>query len=706
MKQTKAVQARKRVTIKSGVASAKRAFPRPAWHRFAVIGGCVVIFLIAFAAAAHDAIEKMVVERALSGAFGGDTTIANLRREDGLTILEGVSIQTATGSATFTADRVAYAVNGDTWDVRPTGLHVTIAVDRWSGDELNGAPSAAHILNIGHLEVHLTNAALSFVRSAGAAKLEVAGLNGTLDAAAHLTYDLHGNVIADTAYPFTANAVDDGQNIDQHWRAPALPVAPVSAIFGNSGLTFSEGEAHNVTFTSAGGLHGTFTLDAVRGSIEGHALHALTGNVTIVPDGLGSTGLDAVLDDGTPVAAVGEVHDGMDWGRIFGSGTRDLRALAHMFGLIARQPNLRWMNVETTAPGITFGQYAMTTKTVPHVIQLIAIDPKEPTLHFDTALSHDHVISTGERTSDLALRTHAVAGANGDYFDIGRTYEPQGLLIKSGTLYHGPTDHEAVIFDRTNKATFARFHLRASAVDGTRTYRVTLFNSWPTRDAVIITPDFGKMLPAAPGVTFAALRPLGGPHYRVLSLQPMTTATPVTWGIGFGSLTREPLPKPGDVIDLSYAIDPPVPGAVAGIGSGPLLLKDGAWYEDTHAPAPDERNVQWPVIAIGTMPDGTLMFAAVDGRHPERSIGMTRPEFGDLLRGYGMIDAMALDSGGSVTLVSRAPGNSTTTVRNTPSDFSEERYVTDALLVYSTAPLGTIVTTPRPHVEPTPGTVP
>ena len=71
-----------------------------------------------------------------------------------------------------------------------------------------------------------------------------------------------------------------------------------------------------------------------------------------------------------------------------------------------------------------------------------------------------------------------------------------------------------------------------------------------------------------------------------------------------------------------------------------------------------------------------------------------------------MIDAMALDSGGSVTLVSRAPGNGKITVRNVPSDFSEERYVTDALFVYSSAPLGTIVTTPRPHVEPTPLAVP
>ena len=222
----------------------------------------------------------------------------------------------------------------------------------------------------------------------------------------------------------------------------------------------------------------------------------------------------------------------------------------------------------------------------------------------------------------------------------------------------------------------------------------------------MITPDYGKMLPAAPGVTFAALQPLGGTRYRVLSLQPMTVAIPVTLGLGFSDHVAEPLPRPGDVVDVRYAIDPPVPGAFAGIGSGPLLLKDGEWYEDKHAPAPDERDVQWPVIAIGTMPDGTLMFAAVDGRHPERSIGMTRPEFGELLRGYGMIDAMALDSGGSVTLVSRAPGNAALTVRNVPSDFDAERYVTDALFVYSSGPLGTIVTAPRPHVEPTPLTVP
>jgi hypothetical protein len=81
---------------------------------------------------------------------------------------------------------------------------------------------------------------------------------------------------------------------------------------------------------------------------------------------------------------------------------------------------------------------------------------------------------------------------------------------------------------------------------------------------------------------------------------------------------------------------------------------------------------------------------------------MTRPEFGELLQRLGVTDAMALDSGGSVTLVARSPGAHDATLHNIPSDDSYERYISDALLVYSSAPAGTIVTTPLPRVEPTP----
>jgi exopolysaccharide biosynthesis protein len=669
--------------------------PRSRWQRIALIAGFAVLFLIALAAAAHDAIERTLLEHALARAFGGDVSIGQLRHTGDRVIVDGLHAQTAAGSVVVTANRYSYTVNGDSWDVTPDALHVTVSVDTFGGDQFAGAENAAHVLNLRRLVLHVKNASVSLVRGTGAAKVELAGIDGVLALFDRPAYALTGNVIAETgAYPFAAGSA--------HWTAAAVPLAGFTALLGDPDLRVQSGEAHAVSFTTAGGVRGAFTLADVRATLAGHPLHDLAGPVAVVPDGIGSRGLDAVLDDGTPVAAVGEVHDGLNWNHMLASGSRDLRAVVRMFALIARQPNHRWMNVDTTAPGITFGQYAMTIKTTPHVVQMIEVDPHEPTVRFDTALAADHIISKGERTSDLGIRTHAVAGANGDYFDIGRTYEPQGLLIERGRLLHGPTDHEAVVIDRNNNATFAIFHLHGSVIDGARRYPVTLYNSWPTRDVAIITPDYGALLPAAPGVTFLALEPLANGTYRVTSRHPMTSALPVTFGIGMSDAFA-PLPAIGDVVTLRYALDPPVPGAVAGIGSGPLILKDGAWYEDKRAPAPDERDVQWPVISIGTMPAGTYMFVAVDGRHPERSIGMTRPEFGELLKGFGTIDAMALDSGGSVTLVSRQPGNTAVTVRNVPSDFDAERYVSDALFVYSSAPLGTIVTAPLPHVEPTPG---
>ncbi|HEY5348433.1 MAG TPA: hypothetical protein VIJ64_01840, partial [Candidatus Lustribacter sp.] len=258
----------------------RRTFPRPALRRVALIAGFAVLFLVAFAAAAHDTIERIVLERALGGAFGGNAAIATLRHADGLTVIEGVRLQTAGSSATVTADRIAYVVTGDSWDVRPTGLHVTIDVDRLTGDELGGARNAAHALNIGRLLLHVKNAAVTFTRgTAGAPKVELVGVDGTLDANAQLGYDLHGSLIAATgAYPFAARALADaGAGGGVRWTAAALPLAPIAALLDNGDLAVTDGEARDVTFTSAGGLRGTFTLAGVRASIAGHDVHGLAG---------------------------------------------------------------------------------------------------------------------------------------------------------------------------------------------------------------------------------------------------------------------------------------------------------------------------------------------------------------------------------------------------------------------------------------------
>ena len=81
------------------------------------------------------------------------------------------------------------------------------------------------------------------------------------------------------------------------------------------------------------------------------------------------------------------------------------------------------------------------------------------------------------------------------------------------------------------------------------------------------------------------------------------------------------------------------------------------------------------------------MFIDVDGRRPDASIGVSRPEMAALMRGLGATDGMTFDSGGSATLVARVLGDRDATVLGVPSD-GAERPVSDGLFVLSDAPAG------------------
>jgi len=74
----------------------------------------------------------------------------------------------------------------------------------------------------------------------------------------------------------------------------------------------------------------------------------------------------------------------------------------------------------------------------------------------------------------------------------------------------------------------------------------------------------------------------------------------------------------------------------------------------------------------------------VDGRQPNFSIGLTRPELASYMQWLGAYQAIAFDSGGSATMVARLPGQPVPTVVNSPSD-GRERPVANAFLVYSTS---------------------
>ena len=347
---------------------------------------------------------------------------------------------------------------------------------------------------------------------------------------------------------------------------------------------------------------------------------------------------------------------------------------------------------EFVAPGVTYARYVITTSSGPIVVTALAVDPREPTIHFNTVLAADRLISGAETPSAMALRTGAVAGINADYFDIGNTNQPLGIVVRDGTLVRSPDRFAALAITKSGSAFMGVMLMNGSVTYGSTTLALTGVNEWPPQGgASLITPALGNVPPEA-GITRARLEPLTSPpdeqRFRVTALEDGLTPASSISALALGPATSgSPAPHVGDLVSITYTIDPPLDDLQAAVSGGPLLVKDGQPFDDPVAPAPGEDNKRFPVSGAARLADGTILFLEVDGRQPAYSIGLTRPEMGALMRGFGATDGMAFDSGGSATLVARRLGDASASVRNTPSD-GRERPVADGLFVYSDAPQG------------------
>jgi exopolysaccharide biosynthesis protein len=352
---------------------------------------------------------------------------------------------------------------------------------------------------------------------------------------------------------------------------------------------------------------------------------------------------------------------------------------------------------QDVAPGIRRTDYRLATASGPLVVHVVTIDTHDPTVRLDSAIARDRLLSPGETVSAMAKRTGAVAGINADYFDIGNTNQPLNLVVHAGALVRTPSQRATLdVFDDGSVGMGYASFSGSAAFDGLLV-PLTAVNEWPPQGgATVLTGAYGT-LTAAPGVTVVALQPLDpaaglAGSYRVTAVGP-AVAGPVAGtllGLGPAAQALAPPPSIGDSVALSFELAPD--GLRAAVGGGPLLVAAGAPVEDAQSPAPEERNVRFPVAGAALEPDGTLLLIAVDGRKPAVSIGLTRPEFGALMLGLGAVDGLAFDSGGSATLVARKPGDVDASVLNDPSD-GRERPVADGLFAYSSAPPGG-----RPHL--------
>jgi hypothetical protein len=363
---------------------------------------------------------------------------------------------------------------------------------------------------------------------------------------------------------------------------------------------------------------------------------------------------------------------------------------------------------EFVAPGVRRATYRLQTSEGPLVVNIVAIDPREPTLRFNAVLANDRMISSGETVSSMARRTGAVAGVNADYFDIGNTNQPLNAVVQDGALLRTPSKRVVLDVRADRSVHFETLAFNGEVRYGDTRLPLSTVNEWPPQGGVgFLTPAYG-FLRAAPGVTLAELVPADAAHvasslagtYRVASVADAIAQNVAGTMLAFGPAAKAlaPVPATGDSVVVSAATTPALDSLQSAVGGGPLLLAGGSLADDPNSPAPEETDVRFPVSGAARTANGDVLLACVDGRQPALSIGLTRPEFAQLLQAFGATDAMAFDSGGSATLVARVLGERDASVLNAPSD-GAEREVADGFFVYSEAahgPPAQLVVRPSP----------
>ena len=390
-------------------------------------------------------------------------------------------------------------------------------------------------------------------------------------------------------------------------------------------------------------------------------------------------------------------------------------ALAGAAGLPARlEPPAPFPQILAEAPTVTFvapgvweGNYAIETVDGPIAVHVVEANLSRSGVRVQSLLSHDMLTSKGETIDSMARRAGAVAGINGDYFDIDSTDQPLNVLVRNGTLLRTPGKRYAVTIG-SGGVRYAPLSFIGSVTIGTQPpLALAAVNQVPPPGGgiALITPEFGNVAPVA-NLTLVALQPLDGTppfsRYRAVAVADNSKSSPPGYylAIGLNAYGNAGVPNPGEVIVASGDLAPiPLAQIAAAIGGGPMILHDGVWFDDPHGTAGAPTQTLIPASAVASSPDGRIFLIEVDGRQSTLSIGVTRTQLVAIMQALGATEGMALDGGGSSTLVSREPGDADATLRNSPSDGSA-RPVADGIFIFSDTPQG-----PPARVFVTPDTV-
>ncbi len=375
----------------------------------------------------------------------------------------------------------------------------------------------------------------------------------------------------------------------------------------------------------------------------------------------------------------------------------------------------RRAGVTRLAPGVTYEQFDITAaKGVTHA-HVVVVDLRNA--HARVNLLYPGAVAAREPVSRLADSAGAVAGVNGDFFDITETQHPgveatgatDGPAIASGVALKGAVPDGQRFGPALPPGTNTRNVLGVGVDRVARLDSLALSGTVRTSHGGLTLGGFNQY--ALPENSIGAFTTRWGSVSRVRA----TCGSDADRAAACSADTYEVAVRGGRVVSVSNT---PGSGAIAagttvlvGREAGAQRLRKlfkGERVQVQHRLVAARSGVPYrfaiggyPVLrhgqplaglddktsavrtAVGIADGGhRLLLFATDGAVAYRN-GLTIAEVAAHLRKLGSVDAFSLDGGGSTTLVARASGASAVTVRNHPSG-GAERPVPNGVGVFST----------------------
>ncbi|HSR70383.1 MAG TPA: phosphodiester glycosidase family protein [Acidobacteriota bacterium] len=334
-------------------------------------------------------------------------------------------------------------------------------------------------------------------------------------------------------------------------------------------------------------------------------------------------------------------------------------------------------------------EYRHLQREGPLSIHVLRVDPERAEIELVRALND----GLGRETvSSMARRSGARAAVNAGFFTIGGRYDglSTGVLKIEDGFYASPSRPRGALgWTRDGQALIGRLLMSwtlqtssgAISLDGINRARGNsqlILYTWAYHRSTLTDPG-GREWALWQG----RVKALGGNDLAV---------PPDGYVLSAGRQAQAVELAEGDQAGVSYAFRPQ--GATAAlkegeeeadqqwasmdfiVGGAGVVLRNGRLVEDFSAEETIETFItnKHPRTAVGFGGQGQWVVVAVDGRQAELSVGLTLPELGALMKELGCRDALNLDGGGSTTFVYRGK------VLNSPSDFGQERPVSDAIV--------------------------